>query len=72
MQIKTITLIVLGTKGEFKKGVFDIEGNHISGDPDMYAFIDRAVHEHEAEADKEDETDEEAFDRMEAEYRSEE
>jgi hypothetical protein len=32
MQVKNITIVVRGTKGEIMRGVFDADGNCLSGD----------------------------------------
>ena len=39
MQIQNITIVVRGTKGEVMKGVFDLEGNCISGSADIKDLI---------------------------------
>lgn len=46
MKIQNITIVVRGTMGEVKKGVFDIEGKCLSGDPDIKEFIGEALEEH--------------------------
>ena len=63
MKIQNITMVVRGTKGEVMKGVFDIDGNCISGSADIKDVIAKAYDEHmdakanEAKADEADQGD---------------
>ena len=55
MQIQNITIVVRGSKGEVMKGVFDLEGNCLSGSADIKDVISQAhaalsdIHVDEAE-----------------------
>jgi hypothetical protein len=42
MEVKNITIVVRGTKGEAMKGIFDAEGNCVSGDPSVASHVKSA------------------------------
>ena len=46
MKIQNITIVLRGTKGEAMKGVFDLDGNCISGSAEVRELMQSAIEEH--------------------------
>ena len=57
MQIQNITIVLRGTKGEVMKGVYDIEGNCISGSAEVKDVMQSAIEAHLHGAVEDESTD---------------